>query len=78
MTFKYVSLRPLDLTKQHTILTPQKWFKDYRLLMVPKQVKAGNRFENLLNEFRQIMYSLYRAKGIAKKVDNNTMNSINL
>ena len=46
--------------------------------MVPKQVKAGNRFENLLNEFRQIMYSLYRAKGIAKKVDNNTMNSINL
>ena len=46
--------------------------------MVPKQVKAGNGFENLLNEFRQIMYSLYRAKGIAKKVDNNTMNSINL
>ena len=26
------------------------------------QVKAGNTSENLLNEIRQVIYSLYRAK----------------
>ena len=42
------------------------------------QVKAGNTSENLLNEIRQIVYSLYRAKEITKKVYNNIMNSIKL
>ena len=41
-------------------------------------VKAGNTSENLLNEIRQMIYSLYRAKGIIKKVYNNRMNSIKL
>ena len=49
-----------------------------RLPMALAQVKAGNTSENLLNEIRQIIYSLYRAKEIAKKVYNNTMNSIQL
>ena len=40
------------------------------------QVKAGNTSENLLNEIRQIIYSLYQAKKITKKVYNNIMNSI--
>ena len=31
------------------------------------QVKAGSTSENLLNEIRQIMYSLYRANEITKK-----------
>ena len=42
------------------------------------QVKAGNTFESLLNEIRQIIYSLYRAKEITKKMYNNIMNSIKL
>ena len=42
------------------------------------QVKAGNTFENLLNEIRQILYSLYWAKAITKRVFNNIMNSIKL
>ena len=42
------------------------------------QVKAGNTSESLLNEIRQIIYSLYRAKKITKKVYNNIMNSIKL
>ena len=42
------------------------------------QVKAGNTSENLLNEIHQIIYSLYRAKEITKKVHNNKMNSVNL
>ena len=40
------------------------------------QVKAGNTFESLLNETRKIMYSLYRAKEITKKLYKNIMNSI--
>ena len=47
-----------------------------RLPIALAQVKAGNTSENLLNEIRQIMYSLYRAKEITKKVYNNLMNSI--
>ena len=42
------------------------------------QVRAGNLFENLLNEIRQIIYSLYPAKEITKKVCKNIMNSIKL
>ena len=40
------------------------------------QIKAGNGFENLLNQIRQIIFSFYRAKEINKKVCNNIMNSI--
>ena len=40
------------------------------------QVKAGNTSENILNEIRQIIYFLYRAKEITKKVYNNIMNSV--
>ena len=42
------------------------------------QVKAGNTSENLLNQVRQIIYSLYQTKEIIKKVCNNKMNSIKL
>ena len=42
------------------------------------QLKAGNTSENLLTEIRQIIYSLYRAKEITKKLHNNVMNSIKL
>ena len=42
------------------------------------QVKAGNTSENLINEIRQIIYSLYRTKEITEKLYNNIMNSIKL
>ena len=42
------------------------------------QVKASNTSENLLNNIRKIMYSLYQEKEITKKVYNNIMNSVNL
>ena len=47
-----------------------------RLPIVLAQVKAGNTSENLLNEIRQIVYSLYRAKEITKNVYNNIIRSI--
>ena len=47
-----------------------------RLPIAPAQVKADNNSENLLNEIRQIIYSLYQSKEITKKVYNNLMNSL--
>ena len=47
-----------------------------RLPIALEQVKAVNISENLLNETRQIIYSLYQAKEITTKVYNNIMNSI--
>ena len=47
-----------------------------RLPIALAQVKAGNNSQNLLNEIRQIIYSLYHAKEITKKVYNNLMKSI--
>ena len=49
-----------------------------RLPIALAQVKAGNTSENLLDEIRQIIYSLYKGKEITKKVYNNIMNSIKL
>ena len=42
------------------------------------QAKAGNTSENLLNEIRQIIYSLNRRKEITKKIYSNIMDSIKL
>ena len=56
------------------ILIPNQMLK--RLPIALAQVKAGNNSESLLNEIRQIVYSLYRSKEITKKVYNNIINSI--
>ena len=56
------------------ILTPNQMLK--RLPIALAQVKAGNNSESLLNEIRQIVYSMYRSKEITKKVYNNIINSI--
>ena len=58
------------------MLTPKQMLQ--RLPIAPAQVKAGNTSEIILNEIRQIIYSLYWAKEIPKKVYNNIMNSIKL
>ena len=56
------------------ILTPNQMLK--RLPMALAQIKAGNNSESLLNEIRQIVYSLYRSKEVTKKVYNNIIKSI--
>ena len=58
------------------ILTPKQLLQ--RLPTALAQVKAGNNSENLLNEIRQIVYSLYQSKEITKKVYNNMIESIQL
>ena len=49
-----------------------------RLPIALAQVKAGNTSENLINEMRQVIYSLYQAKEVTKNVHKYTMNSIKL
>ena len=56
------------------ILIPNQMLK--RLSIALAQIKAGNNSESLLNEIRQIVYSLYQSKKITKKVYNNIINSI--
>ena len=47
------------------ILTPKQMLQ--RLPVALAQVKVGNNSERLLNEIRQIVYSLYQSKQITKK-----------
>ena len=56
------------------ILTPKQMLQ--RLPIALAQVKTGNISESLLNEIRQIVYSLYQSKQITKKVYNNIIKSI--
>ena len=49
-----------------------------RLTIALAQVKASHTSENLLNEIRQIIYSLYREKEVTKKLYSNIINSIKL
>ena len=57
-------------------LTPKQMLQ--RSSIAFGQVKAGNSSENLLIEFRQIIYSLNQAKEITKDINSNRMNSIKL
>ena len=58
------------------ILAPKQMLQ--RLPIALAQVKAGNNSEKLLNEIRQIVYSLYQSKQITKKVYINIIKSINV
>ena len=55
-------------------LTPKQLLQ--RLPIALAQVKAGNNSGGLLNEIRQIVYSLYQCKQITKKIYNNIIKSI--
>ena len=62
--------------KRLKILTPKQMLQ--RLPIALAQVKAGNNSESLLNEIRQIVFSLYQSKEITKKVYNNIIKSIQI
>ena len=47
------------------ILSPKQMLQGLPIALA--QVKAGNNSESLLNEIRQIVYSLYQSKQITKK-----------
>ena len=56
------------------ILTPKHMLQILPIALA--QIKAGNNSESLLNEIRQLVYSLYQSKEITKKVYNNIIKSI--
>ena len=56
------------------ILTAKQMLQ--RLPIALAQIKVGNKLESLLNEIRQIVYSLYQSNEITKKVYNNIIKSI--
>ena len=58
------------------ILTPKQMLQ--RLPIAIAQLEAGNNSESLLNEIRQIFYSLYQSKQITRKIYNNIIKSINI
>ena len=58
------------------ILTSKKMLQ--RLPIALAQAKAGNNSESLLNEIRQVIYSLHQSKEITEKVYNNIIKSIQL
>ena len=58
------------------ILTPKQMLQ--RLPIAISQAKAGNNWENLSNEIRQVVYSLYQSKEITKKSYNNIIKSMQI
>ena len=58
------------------ISTPKQMLQ--RLPIALAQIKAGNNSENLLNEIRQIIYSLYQSKQTTKIVYNSIIKSIQI
>ena len=60
--------------KRLKIWTPRQMLQ--RLPVALAQVNASNNSESLLNEIRQITYSLYQPKQMTKKVYNNIIKSI--
>ena len=55
------------------VLTSKQMLQRFPIALA--KIKAGNNSENLLNEIRQIVYSLYQSKEITKKVYNNIIKS---
>ena len=66
----YLDSKPSNLK----ILTPKQIIQ--RLPIALAQIKAANNSESLLNEIRQIAYSLYQSKEVTKKVYNNIIKLI--
>ena len=47
-----------------------------RLPIILAQLKAGNNSQKLINEIRQLLYSLYRSKKLTKTIYNHLINAI--
>ena len=56
------------------ILTPNQML--IRLSIPLAQLKAGNNFEKLKNEIRQLLHSLYRSKKLTKRLYKSLINFI--
>ena len=66
--------KQIQQRKGSKILTPNQTLS--RLPISLTQIKAGNNSENLKNEIRQLLYSLYCSKNMTKQVYNNLIKYI--
>ena len=71
---KYKVMQDETMGEGLRILTPKLMLQ--RLPIALAEVQAGNNSENLLNEIRQMIYSLYQSKEITKKVYNRIIKSL--
>ena len=60
--------------KRLKMLTPKQMIQGLPIALA--QVKSGNNSENLLNEIRQIIYSLYQSSEISRKMCNSLIRSL--
>ena len=67
---------PIQATKEEGMKILPLKVTTARLQTLLEQVEAGNTSEDLLVEIREIFNSLYQAKQILKKVNNNLVKSI--
>ena len=56
------------------ILTPDQMLS--RLPITLAQLKAGNNSQKLINEIRQLLYSLYRSKKLTKPIYSHLTSAI--
>ena len=56
------------------VLTPDQMLS--RLPITLAQLKAENNSQKLINEIRQLLYSLYRSKKLTKTIYNHLINAI--
>ena len=71
-----VSDRQVSDGKQLKIINSKQMLQTLTIALV--QLKTDDTSENLLNEVRQIIHPLYRAKEITKNLNNSIMNLIKL
>ena len=74
-TFFDLQEKSIDLFREELEILALKQMLQ-RLSIALAQVKAANNTVNLVNEIRQIVYSLYHSKKFTKKVYNNIIKSI--
>ena len=76
----HVVEKVLEFNKQNQlgqglkIPTPDQMLS--RLPITLAQLKAGNNSQKLINEIRQLLYSLYRSKKLTKTIYNHLINAI--
>ena len=73
---KILEFNKQQRSKGLKILNPKQILQ--RLPIALAQIKAGNKFENLLNEIRQVIYFLHWPNKIIKKLCNYIMNLVEL
>ena len=86
-TNKYEFVKILDIVNEILAFNEQNQWRQGLKVLIPSemlsrlpiclaQLKAGNYFEKLKNETRQLLYSLYRSKKLTKNINKSLIDII--